>query len=277
MKERTIFYSWQSDNPKTRNFILSNLKKVVSEMQSSPDLEEAIRLDKDTQGEVGSPDIAVTLQQKIAQCDIFIADVSLVGKANGRKVVNQNVMFELGFAIGKLTDKNVLLLANMELGNMKEMPFDIAHRRMLPFVINKQGAAQEFRDNLKGAILEHIKHLETKPYTFKTEEKEVEVDDDEILVLSLFAKMKVDPRVQTVNTMAGPQIRTLEDTTEYRKEIFEKITRREFLANLDSLVEKGVLDVFYGKKEPITSNYKPTKLGYKLIKQIRGSNQLEGI
>ena len=246
-------------------------------MQSSPDLEEAIRLDRDTQGEVGSPDIAMTLQQKIAKCDIFIADVSLVGEANGRKVVNQNVMFELGFAIGKLTDKNVLLLVNTELGDMKEMPFDIAHRRMLPFVINRQGAAEGFRGNLKDAILEHIKHLESKPYAFKADKDEIKVDDEEILVLSLFAKMKVDPRIQTVNTMMGPQIQTIEDTTEYRKEIFEKITRREFLANLDSLVEKGVLDVFYGKKEPITSNYKPTKLGYKLIKQIKHSDQREGI
>lgn len=270
MEERKIFYSWQSDNPKTRNFILGNLKQVVSELQDDPELEESPRLDKDTQGEVGSPDIVFTIERKISECDIFVADVSIIGESNGRQLVNQNVMFELGYALAKHTDKNVLLLANTDLGATKNMPFDIAHRRMLPFSMKDAAAKKLFHDKLKDALLMHLKHLNTKPRLIKMDDGgSIQLDDEEKLALGLFAKMKMDPCIQVVNTMAGPSTRTLEDTVDYRKEIFQQMTPREFVANMDSLVEKGVLDVLHGTKHPITHNYRPTKTGFKLIRKLK--------
>lgn len=128
----TLFYSWQSDNPKTRNYIEKALKKALDNVSSDMDILEAPRLDKDTQGEVGAVSISATIKRKIAESKIFIADVSLIdaGK-NGRKLVSQNVMFELGYAFGKKTEQAVMLVANGDLGNANEMPFDIAQNRTI--------------------------------------------------------------------------------------------------------------------------------------------------
>ena len=72
----TIFYSWQSDLPgsDTRNIIQDSIKDAVRLLRDTVDIEA----DRDTKGEVGSPDIAKTIFSKIDDCDIFIADVSAV-------------------------------------------------------------------------------------------------------------------------------------------------------------------------------------------------------
>lgn len=98
----TLFYSWQSDHSKTRSYIENALKKALNNLSSDINLEDAPRLDKDTQGEVGAVSITATIKRKIVQSIIFLADVSLVDKGTtGKKLANQNVMFELGYAYGK--------------------------------------------------------------------------------------------------------------------------------------------------------------------------------
>ena len=74
----TIFYSWQSDLPgnETRNIIQDGIKDAVRLLRDTVDIEA----DRDTKGEYGSPDIANTIFSKIDECDIFVADVSVVCK-----------------------------------------------------------------------------------------------------------------------------------------------------------------------------------------------------
>jgi hypothetical protein len=49
----TSFYSWQSDHKDTRNYIENAIKKALEKVAATIDFENAPRLDKDTQDEVG--------------------------------------------------------------------------------------------------------------------------------------------------------------------------------------------------------------------------------
>ena len=73
-----IFFSWQSDLPSgnTRSVIQSSINDAVKALNGIV----VVEADRDTQGEFGSPDIAQTIFSKVDDCDIFIADVSIVNK-----------------------------------------------------------------------------------------------------------------------------------------------------------------------------------------------------
>lgn len=264
MRERTIFYSWQSENTKTKNFIWNTICKVLKDINKSSEVEQIIKADRDTSGKTGAPNIEQAIEQKIIDCDIFIADVSIIGEANGKKIVNQNVMFELGYAIAKHGDENVILLANLDLGKARDLPFDIAHRRILGFSIADNVTKKKFYADLKDAILAHLKYIENKPNTVTDDSgNKVEIDSNEWLALELLSKLNIDKRIIVLRTMAGPIARTAEDMEEHWRKIFEKMSQEEFVANLNSLVDKKVLEKSTGKN---TDNYKLAKLGFNLIK-----------
>lgn len=159
MKPRsTLFYSWQSDHSKTRSYIEGALKRALSNLASDLNVEDAPRLDKDTQGEVGAVSITATIKRKIAQSKIFLADVSLVDKGakTSKKLANQNVMFELGYAYGKKGENAIMLVANADLSDAKELPFDIAQNRVIFFSPTKDPKALNLIPNFEGAIRAHL-------------------------------------------------------------------------------------------------------------------------
>lgn len=160
-KRPTLFYSWQSDHSRTRSYIEAALKKALESVASTMKIEDALRFDKDTQGEVGAVSITSTIKKKINGCKIFVADVSLVdnGKSD-RKLVNQNVMFELGYAFGKKTEKAVMLIANKDLGDASELPFDIAHNRIIFCSPKTDPKADRLVPVLEYAIRAHLGFLE---------------------------------------------------------------------------------------------------------------------
>lgn len=152
--KRKVFYSWQSNHPKTRRHIEKTLLDVIKEISDTPALEESprVELDKDTKGAVGAVNIGATIKEKINNCGIFLADVSIIDRGkSGKGIVNQNVMFELGYAIGKHTEEKVIQVANIDLGRMEELPFDIAHQRTIGFSIKKDNKAILLKRSLKEA------------------------------------------------------------------------------------------------------------------------------
>lgn len=155
----TIFYSWQSDDGKTRNFIEAALKAAVAEVARDLELDRAPRLDKDTQDEVGAVHIVNTIRRKIDECGVFLGDVSLIDTGSkGRRLVNQNVMFELGYAIGKKTEAAVMLVANSDLG--QELPFDIAQNRVMMFSPSSDTKGSKLKAALVSAIRSHLTALD---------------------------------------------------------------------------------------------------------------------
>lgn len=137
-----VFYSWQSDLPaKTgRTFIQDALKRAIRQLNRNMIVEESARedkcfqhviLDHDTKGVRGTPDLASTIFQKISTSDVFIADISFVGKnsVSQRSFSNPNVLIELGFALGVLTGDKILLVMDTQSGKFDELPFDLRHKR----------------------------------------------------------------------------------------------------------------------------------------------------
>ncbi len=137
-----IFYSWQSDSePKTGRYLIKGaLEKAVRELTTDLKLEESERLelDHDTKGLLGSPPIADSILQKIEACDVFVADVTLIGVTNAsitsnqvevKGLINSNVAIELGYALKSIGDDGLLLVMNTEYGLAENLPFDLRHRR----------------------------------------------------------------------------------------------------------------------------------------------------
>ena len=68
----TVFYAWQSDLPEKWNHYLIRdaAKDAVEALAKGLLLEESPRLDHDTVGETGTPEIAGTIFRKIRECGI---------------------------------------------------------------------------------------------------------------------------------------------------------------------------------------------------------------
>jgi len=149
----TVFYAWQMDRDKKLNrwFIHRAAKNAITsvvaglELEDAPAVEDAerretdpdesaeIELDHDTKGEPGTPAIAETILNKIENCGVFIADVTLVGEvetADGRKkkTPNGNVLIELGAAIKSVGWERIILVMNRAFGSAEDLPFDLKHR-----------------------------------------------------------------------------------------------------------------------------------------------------
>ena len=163
--EIKIFYSWQSDLPgsRTRYLIQDSIEAAVSVMKDTVELVA----DRDTKGEFGAPDIAQTIFSKIDECDIFIADVSIINKyhsvdeggnlSEGIKTTpNPNVLLELGYAAHVLGWENVICIINTDFGDIDDLPFDIAHRRLTPYSLKEKGKAEvkkEIRDIIAATVM----------------------------------------------------------------------------------------------------------------------------
>ena len=97
-------------------------------------MEDAPRLDHDTKGVPGTPEIVRTIFEKIDACGMFLGDVSLGASfqsADGRKkkFPNPNVAIELGYAGRSVGWERVVLVMNTAYGPAEKQVFDIKHRR----------------------------------------------------------------------------------------------------------------------------------------------------
>lgn len=139
-----VFWSWQSDRNQRLHhyFVRDVLKRVCKALASEPEFAEADRpeVDHDTKNALGTQDITSTILAKIAQANVFVADVTPIGKTmpkslgapTGTKpkhLQNPNVMSELGYAEHALGQDRILLVANAaHYPGPEALPFDWRHR-----------------------------------------------------------------------------------------------------------------------------------------------------
>lgn len=128
-----IFYSWESDLPtsENRNFIESAIAKAIKKLKEEFGI--SIRLDKDTREMAGSPDIIRAILEKVDNCFMFIADVSIITRRFDKAFPNSNVMFELGYAIKAVGDESIIMLFNDATGSTNDLPFDLGLKRQMKF------------------------------------------------------------------------------------------------------------------------------------------------
>ncbi len=259
--EVTIFYSWQSDEPKTRSYIEKYLKNAIDGVASKPDLEISPRMDKDTQDEVGAVHIAETIKKKIDKCGIFVADVSLVDKgASGRLLVNQNVLFELGYTVGKKSESSVILVANTDLGDLKNLPFDIAYNRIIGFSLKNDPKGEKFQKSIEFAINAHLE-------TISVQEKQ---DESEVLKENLLSAIDNNKPTRTlsekyfsqlykkINSKAPSRYKSRDNIKEYRAQIYNNYETTKPLT--EELFEVLSVATEYKKIDVILTAYKQIEI-----------------
>lgn len=268
MESKTIFYSWQSDDPKTNEYIQKALETVIVKLTNDPTIEVSPRLDSDTKHIPGSPEIPTTILSKIDSCDVFVADISFIGEHNRRMLVNQNVLFELGYNMGKHSYANTLLLFNKDSGQINELPFDLRSKRVIGFSIKNDPYGNKLIKKIIEQLRIQFQNNTTTPATTTMQQSNPSLDEDEMAMMKYFAKMSGEKRVMVSRTMGGiylTPIGPIEEALAHQLE--ERMTEEEMVANLESLQQKGFLKVDYGSKG--TPNYAPTKTGFALIKTLQ--------
>ena len=156
----TIFYSWQSDSASKTNhrFIKEALEVAVNQLVADGHVEEAPRVDHDTKGVHGDPDIFPTILKKIDECDVFIADVTIVASTSGGKnVPNPNVLLELGYAYKTAGSGRIIKIMNDSYGDPdKGLPFDLAHKRW-PYTYNlPENIDKQRREKVKETVAKDL-------------------------------------------------------------------------------------------------------------------------
>lgn len=154
-----LFYSWQSDLPgkDTRNFISDVINSAVKFLSGTV----TVVPDRDTSGELGSPNIETTIFDKIDGCDLFIADLSIVGEyedSDGKKkyTPNPNVLIELGYAVKVLSWERIICFINTDYGQEAALPFDLNHHRVTGYSLSNYEKAEvrkELRDIVSSTVL----------------------------------------------------------------------------------------------------------------------------
>ena len=151
----TIFYSWQSDLPnrENRSFIENCIKKAIKQNENSMDMNVYFDYDRDTKGTCGSPDIAEVIFDKIEKSDVFICDISIINSISDcRKTPNPNVLLELGFASKTLGWEKVICLFNQKYGDVKDLPFDLSHKRTFFYNSDDEYAKEKVSIGLAEAL-----------------------------------------------------------------------------------------------------------------------------
>lgn len=155
-----VFYSWQSDLPgnSNRHLIEKALQRACSQVVNANGVAVDVVVDRDTLGASGAVDIRETILQKIADCDIFVGDVTPVaGQEVARSSPNPNVLVETGYAISQLGVESLVLVCNEYFGRVGSLPFDLRGLRMLPYTVSpedktKAAARDQLQQGLLGAI-----------------------------------------------------------------------------------------------------------------------------
>ena len=157
-KKYTIFFSWQSDEKRSRQILEAALLVAKDELEKNEGIH--IEIDHSTLGETGMQYIDQVILRKIDNCDLFLADITPVCNyeqqtGNGQKVTkevpNSNVLLELGYAMSALGVDYVIPVAHKCKWIPQNLPFDINHRTLYCF--------DSSNCNLADVILPYIEYI----------------------------------------------------------------------------------------------------------------------
>lgn len=194
----TIFYSWQRDLPNktNRGLIEKALDQAVKRLRGDPEIQAAaredLRVDRDTRGVPGSPDIAATILRKIDEADACVFDVSIAIRApdpgllsafvnwlrrrppprRQRPSPNPNVLVELGYALKSKGEDKVIMVFNTAFGNVEELPFDLRMKRALCYSARESDEAADSRGQLVSQLQSALQevYLRSEDHRFSPEE-----------------------------------------------------------------------------------------------------------
>ena len=258
MTDVNIFYPWQSDLPSgiTRNFIRNAANKAINNIQRDIEIEESPRLDSDTQGNSGMPDIPATIFNKISKCGIFLADLSFVGHTyedNGKdqkKLPNANVLLELGYAASKAGWDRIICVMNTFYGAPEEIIFDIKHRRYpITFCLkdNKEDDFKNIKNDLEKELETAIKASLQSSHQF-VEDSLKRLDVDCLTIISEHGSKELFNLKPPVNVAAS-------------------VSTQKYVHAAFHMLGHGLIETQYDP-ENMSSSYKWTYLGKQVLKRL---------
>lgn len=143
--ELTIFYSWQMKTPSTVNkdFIERCLSKAANDIENKGKLKGVFfNIDCDTRNIPGTPNIDNTIEEKINNCNLFLADLTIHHMLSAKKreklrkkgkdpcaEAAGNVYTEYGQAKKVVGNNCIICVANTFFGPFDEQIFDLNHYR----------------------------------------------------------------------------------------------------------------------------------------------------
>ncbi len=177
MRKITIFISWQTVTDKyafrNKKVILKAVKEAVAEIRRRNDIENVIfEVHESTSGVAGTPLIPQVIDDRCKTDNIVIGDFTLTEKYNQwqlcwakllrkdiRSHISDNVEMEVGKALGAKPSENLILVANLAMGDFTKMPipFDVAqHRAPIGFMLKDD--TQESRSNAIKTLVPLLRH-----------------------------------------------------------------------------------------------------------------------
>jgi hypothetical protein len=163
--EFTIFYAWQSDRPERANryLIRDAAGDAINELGRDAELADSPRLDHDTAGLSGTPDIANAILKKIEDSGAFIADLTFVGRTDPsdckkeKLLPNPNVLLEFGYAARSIGWERIISVMNIAYGQPTELIFDLLHRRF-PVTYDLLTTDSDSSREARKALTQRLKH-----------------------------------------------------------------------------------------------------------------------
>ena len=177
MRVITIFISWQTVTDKyafcNKKVILKAVDKAVAEIKRRNDIENVVfEVHESTSGVAGTPLIPRVIDERCKTDNIVIGDFTLteryskwrlrLAKLFGKDIrshIADNVEIEVGKALGAKPSENLILVANLAMGDFTKMPvpFDVAqHRAPIGFMLKDD--TQESRDNAIMTLVPILRH-----------------------------------------------------------------------------------------------------------------------
>ena len=195
----TVFFSWQSDidNDKLNNksFLCDCINTALKNLENKGELKNVFfEFQESTSNISGNPSIPNTLDKRIENCDILIADLSIVDsysklelflrklrKAKTKRGPNNNVFGEYNKALASHSDEQIITIMNCLNGDPKDdnsiIPFDVRERRFpIGYLLKTNKDAEKVRSSvisqleisIKASALSAIQNAQSKYHPFIT-------------------------------------------------------------------------------------------------------------
>jgi hypothetical protein len=132
MRTFVVFYAWQNQRLQrlNRHLIRIALNLAAKDISDDPTAGIQVRIESDTENELGHVPVTDTILRKIAACDAFVPDLTFVAKTEAGKLVpNPNVMLEYGYALRGKSHSVMIPVMNTAYGPPEHLPFDMGHLR----------------------------------------------------------------------------------------------------------------------------------------------------
>lgn len=206
--DAVLFYSWQSDQDERtcRYLIRDAAERAISGVQRSHvSLELSPRLEHDTQGQPGMPDITATILGRIQKAHFYLADLTFVAEtAEHKKVPNPNVLLELGYAIRSLGWDRVICVMNEHYGIAGEQIFNIRARRWpLTYNLTVGSDVSTARSEIKVGLERAINSIITADHA-KVREIASRLDSNCLCFLNLYYQQdSIQPPQQNTFTLGS--------------------------------------------------------------------------